>query len=341
MITLTHNLLLDIGKDAFEVATIGPEEDIWNTISTSITSIYFDSPGSMILYKDRIARVESAQLFRIRWYGKKPSSNELIFLELKTHHEQWVQQKSIKERVALKAFDLTEVLQRDGRRWTKDMATIKVTNAKPGMRGKELEDAVSLLLRIRKLVIKKNLQPRIRSTYRRVAFQSNTNNDLRFTIDRDVELSSEENAPLGTWSRLENESAKTIKMPVGVFEVKLGGVEAPKWIDTLLGKGIIQDGHKFSKYLSGASILFQKDVKTLPYWAEYPLFRRLYNGVIDSETNCKSDSDITRLTVNSENVPMSKEQKGNIFQKIALLFPFCSTNEKVTAPKVRARIEVR
>lgn len=114
-----------------------------------------------------------------------------------------------------------------------------------------------------------------------------------------------------------------------------------KWVDTLLGKGIIQDGHKFSKYLSGASILFQNDVRTLPYWAEYPLFRKIYNSVIDSETNCKSDSDITRLTVDSENVPLSKEQKRIIFPKLALLFPFCSTDEKVTAPKVRARIEVR
>ena len=108
-------ITLEIGKDASEVANVGAEENIWNTISTSITSIYFDSPGSMILYKDRIARVESAQLFRIRWYGKKPSGNELIFLELKTHHEQWVQQKSVKECVALKACDLTEVLRRDGR----------------------------------------------------------------------------------------------------------------------------------------------------------------------------------------------------------------------------------
>ena len=115
MITLTQNLILEIGKDASEVANVGAEENIWNTISTSITSIYFDSPGSMILYKDHIARVESAQLFRTRWYGNKPSSNELIFLELKTHHEQWVQQNSVKERVALKACDLTEVLRCDVR----------------------------------------------------------------------------------------------------------------------------------------------------------------------------------------------------------------------------------
>lgn len=97
------------------------------------------------------------------------------------------------------------------------MADNKVTNAKPGMRGKELEDAISLLLRIRKMVIKKNLQPHVRSTYRRVAFQSNTNNDLRFTIDRDIELSSEESAPLGSWSRLGNEYKKKVTMPVGVF----------------------------------------------------------------------------------------------------------------------------
>jgi uncharacterized membrane protein YidH (DUF202 family) len=336
--------LLVYGKDPSEISSISSEEDIWDTISSSISSIYFDSPETMVLYKDRIARVESAQLFRIRWYGNKPSDHELIFLELKTHHECWVGAKSVKERVALKACDLSEVLLRDGRQWSEDTATEKVKNAKPKATGKELEDAVNLLLRIRKLVIKKNLQPRVRSSYRRVAFQSNTNNDLRFTIDRDIELSSEEGAPLGAWCRHDDVKAKPVMMPVGVFEVKLGGVEAPKWVDTLLGKGIIQDGHKFSKYLSGASILFEKDVKTLPYWSQHPLFLKYYYNIDDdTEANCKDHSldksEITRLSLESETDSFLSNDKKGIFKNIAFHCVPRGKKHRMVAPKNRARIE--
>ena len=274
-------LLVYKGKDASELTKINSEEDIWKTISTSITSIYFDSPKSMVMYQDRIARVESAKLFRIRWYGNKPSNNEKIFLELKTHHEQWVQHKSVKERVELYASDLSQVLSRDGLKWSPQHAATKITRANPKLDGKQLSNAVELLLRIRNLIIKKNLIPRVRSTYKRVAFQSSSNNDLRFTIDRDIELSSESGAPLGSWCRPSDLNAESVMMPVGVFEVKLGGVEAPYWVNTLLSEKKIEDGHKFSKYLSGASILFEDNVSTLPYWAEYPLFKRFYKQLRD------------------------------------------------------------
>lgn len=299
----------------------------------------------MVLYKDRIARVEAAQLFRIRWYGNKPSDHELIFLELKTHHERWVQNKSVKERVALKACDLSEVLLRDGRQWSKDIATEKVKNAKPKATGKELEDAIALLLRIRKLVIKKNLQPRVRSSYRRVAFQSNTNNDLRFTIDRDIELSSEGGAALGAWCRHDDKNANPVMMPVGVFEVKLGGVEAPEWVESLLQEEKIQDGHKFSKYLSGASIHFQKDVKTLPYWAQYPIFTQFYYSADDDiEANYKDNSldnsEITRLTLESETDSLLRNENKGIFKNITFRCAPRGKKEKMVAPKSRARIEV-
>ena len=45
---------------------------LWDTLATPISSVYFDSPN-MDMYKERIARREGAQLFRVRWYGKKPS----------------------------------------------------------------------------------------------------------------------------------------------------------------------------------------------------------------------------------------------------------------------------
>lgn len=46
------------------------KEEFWKSLASPISSVYFDSEN-MDLYKERIKRSEGAQLFRIRWYGKK------------------------------------------------------------------------------------------------------------------------------------------------------------------------------------------------------------------------------------------------------------------------------
>lgn len=75
-------------------------DKLWDSMTTPITSVYFDAPD-MSMYKKRLARLEGAQLLRARWYGnKKPQGTGIIFLELKTHHEKWVVNSSVKERAA-------------------------------------------------------------------------------------------------------------------------------------------------------------------------------------------------------------------------------------------------
>jgi len=351
---LSHNE--QTGNEDTSLSTVNRDnkEDIWNSIATSITSVYFDSPKTMVMYKERIARIESAQLFRIRWYGDKPCGDELIFLELKTHHEQWVDNKSVKERVALRARDLTQALLRNGVKWTEDKAQELLLAAKPKLHGDDLDDAVDLLLRIRRLIIKKNLHPCVRSSYRRVAFQSNANNALRFTLDRDIELSNEADAPLGSWCRDDDTLVPSVMMPVTVFEVKLGGVLAPAWITSLLDRYKIQDGHKFSKYLSGASMLHEENVSCLPYWAEDPLFQGFYRNVrIESGMTSRAedkpliqtshpskgnydrkDSDDTLLDSEKVSWLNNKDKKRSIFSTSKF-----RTSKKIT-PNQRVRVEV-
>lgn len=341
--------------------------DIWDTVSTSITSIYFDSRDDLTLYKDRISRIESAQLFRARWYNDKPSGEEHIFLELKTHHEQWVLNESVKERVAIQAKDFRHVLLRDGKIWNEAIAKKLLLAAKPNLSGDELATATDLLLRIRKLIIKKNLQPCVRSSYRRLAFQSNTNNALRFTIDRDIELSSEIGAQFGHWCRpSEDTHVAKVMIPISVFEVKLNGVDTPEWVSTLLTESKILDGHKFSKYLSGASMLYEDKVPILPYWAEDPIFISYYNNmsnrsqilIRNDESKCLSQrlcaqKDVEVVTFSSDeenqcsdtNGSMILRQKGHRRPFLNLL-NFRKRNRsqqakrKSVASKDRVRIEV-
>lgn len=105
---------------------------LWTSLATRITSVYFDSPN-MALYKTRIARLEGAQLLRARWYGDTmPTGDRVVFLELKTHHERWVAQKSVKERASILERDMPRFLD-PAATWTEKDARdmISTSDAKP------------------------------------------------------------------------------------------------------------------------------------------------------------------------------------------------------------------
>ncbi|KAJ1798384.1 vacuolar transporter chaperone, partial [Coemansia sp. RSA 2599] len=65
----------------------------------AITSIYFDNQD-LDLYQGRIEKSEGAEAIRLRWYGSMDSTE--IFVERKTHHEDWTGEKSVKERFSIK-----------------------------------------------------------------------------------------------------------------------------------------------------------------------------------------------------------------------------------------------
>lgn len=149
-------------------------DKLWDSLATVITSIYFDSKD-MSLYRERIARAEGAQLLRVRWYGTTmPTGDKIIFVELKTHHEKWVANKSVKERASIQERDMVNFLRPV--RWKKEDAEQMILRAKPNMKAENLPKAIDLLLRMHNLVVRHELTACVRSVYDRAAFQSSTNN---------------------------------------------------------------------------------------------------------------------------------------------------------------------
>jgi len=67
---------------------------------SAITSIYYDNPEKWDLYEGRLKKTEGAEAIRLRWYGGMRS--EQIFVERKTHREDWTGEKSVKARFSLK-----------------------------------------------------------------------------------------------------------------------------------------------------------------------------------------------------------------------------------------------
>jgi len=166
------------------------KEDLWESLASPISSVYFDSPN-LDLYKERIKRSEGAKLFRVRWYGNKPKDNESIFLELKTHHECWVDDKSVKERVAIKERNMPKLIDTSDGMWSPEYALELVKEASPNDKEESIKESAALLLEIRSLFCELKLRPCVRTKYTRCAFQSSKNNNLRLTIDRDITVIDE------------------------------------------------------------------------------------------------------------------------------------------------------
>lgn len=135
---------------------------------------YFDSDDKS-LCRERIARAQGAQLLRARWYGTTmPTGDKVIFVELKTHHEKWVAQKSVKERALVLECDMPAFLRPV--RWNNDEAERMILRGKPKIKREELEKQINLLSRMHNLVVNHKLTACVRSVYDRAAFQSASSN---------------------------------------------------------------------------------------------------------------------------------------------------------------------
>jgi len=316
-------------------------DKLWNLAST-ISSVYFDS-DDFRLYRERLARHEGAQLFRIRWYGDKPSGDELVFLELKTHHEKWINTTSVKERVNIRERDVYFFLSTNfSTHDAKDM----VQSANPKLTGKSLTKAVDLLVTMHNLVIKFKLRPCVRSKYQRVAFQSPESNELRLTVDRNIVMIDETSAQPGAWCLPDSSIKDTMikAVPYNVFEVKLAGSETPASIEELETQGVIIESAKFSKFLTGAAAFNSPKLKSLPYWSTDSKFQCLFTPARDRSAVLSSKSSGTDRTDTTDTGTSSfteDKEFGAAFKKRAHIWSsfLRPSQENRIAPKRPARVE--
>jgi len=268
----------------------GGKVDFWKSMAAPITSVYFDSDDCE-LYRERLKRSEGAKLVRVRWYGaKKPGGNSTVFLELKTHHESWINNKSVKERVNIPEKRMNSLIDISSGPWTTGTAEeIVAEAATPEMTKEEKDAATALLVEIRALVCELKLKPCVRTSYTRAAFQCPKNNNLRMTIDRDITVVDEKmarrhrnknNKNNKSWCIEDNDVVPIeafAKVPYGVFEVKVASGESPDLVEDLERSVAIVEVPKFSKFLTGASLHNSNLIETLPWWSKDELFAPMYN----------------------------------------------------------------
>ncbi|KAJ2053095.1 hypothetical protein H4S04_000898 [Coemansia sp. S16] len=227
--------------------------------SPAITSIYFDNED-LDLYQGRIEKSEGAEAIRLRWYGDM-ESNE-IFIERKTHHEDWTGEKSVKERFSLKEKYINDYLSGD---YTMD-SKIQRLREEGKKSDQDLQDMETLS-----------------TFYNRTAFQIPGDARVRISLDTELTMVREDGfdgkARAGNnWRRTDIgidfpfpqlPESDVCRFPYAVLEVKLqtqSGVEPSQWVTDLIDSHLVEAVPKFSKFIHGTSVLLEDRVDVFPFW---------------------------------------------------------------------------
>lgn len=244
---------------------------------SAISSIYYDNTDTWELYEGRLKKTEGAEAIRLRWYGGM--ENETIFVERKTHREDWTGEKSVKARFTLKEKNVNAFMTG---KFTVEEAFAKMR--KEGKKSiKEIEDLEQLAREIQYRVITRRLVPVTRSFYHRTAFQLPGDARVRISLDTELTMTREDNLDgrkragdnwrrmdIGIdwpFSQLPPEDVELF--PYAVLEVKLqtqAGQEPPQWVRDLTASHLVEAVPKFSKFIHGTATMFPTRIDLLPFW---------------------------------------------------------------------------
>jgi SPX domain protein involved in polyphosphate accumulation/uncharacterized membrane protein YidH (DUF202 family) len=243
---------------------------------SAITSIYYDNEN-LDLYYGRLRKDEGAEAHRLRWYGGMGA--DTIFVERKTHREDWTGEKSVKARFPLKEKFINPFLKGE---YTVPQAFEKMR--KEGKKPiKEIENLEALARETQYSVIKKKFRPVVRSFYNRTAFQLPGDARVRISLDTELTMVREDNfdgvdRTKGNWRRMDigvdwpfsQLPQKDVeRFPYAVLEVKLQtqlGQEPPVWVRNLISSHLVEAVPKFSKFIHGVATLLPDKIDLIPFW---------------------------------------------------------------------------
>lgn len=243
---------------------------------SAITSIYFDNED-LELYLGRLEKTEGAEAVRLRWYGDV--NTKTIFVERKTHREDWTGEKSVKARFPIKEHLVNAFLR--GEYTVDEEFQQLVTKGKKTQA--EVDSMIQLANEVQYAVLTRNLKPVMRSFYNRTAFQLPGDARVRISLDTELTMVREDNwdgriRAGDNWRRtdigidypfeqLPPEDKELFKY--GVLEVKLQtqfGQEPPQWVTELVQSHLVEAVPKFSKFIHGCATLLPNRVDLVPFW---------------------------------------------------------------------------
>ncbi|KAF9065092.1 VTC domain-containing protein [Rhodocollybia butyracea] len=239
------------------VLVFNPDKD-FEIKDSAITSIYFDNED-LDLYLGRLEKTEGAEAIRLRWYGD--TDVKTIFVERKTHREDWTGEKSVKARFPIKEHLVNAFLR--GEYTVDDDFQQLVKKGKKTQQ--EVDSMIQLANEVQYAVLTKKLVPVVRTFYNRTAFQLPGDARVRISLDTELTMVREDNW-MDRRARLSPDDKELFKY--GVLEVKLQtqlGQEPPQWVTDLVQSHLVEAVPKI-QFIHGCSTLLPNRVDLVPFW---------------------------------------------------------------------------
>ena len=242
---------------------------------SAITSVYYDN-DDFELYMGRLEKTEGAEAIRMRWYGGMDTNT--VFVERKTHREDWTGEKSVKARFPIKEKYLNQFLE--GTYTTDEL--FQKTREQGRKSEKEIAELEQLAQEVQYTTLTKRLHPMMRTFYNRTAFQLPGDARVRISLDTELSLIREDNNGKSrsgdNWRRMDIgvdypfkqlPESDICRFPYAVLEVKLQthvGQEPPQWVLELVNSHLVESVPKFSKFIHGCATLLEDKINVLPFW---------------------------------------------------------------------------
>lgn len=245
----------------------------------TITSIYFDN-DKFDLYQQKVEKAEETGSLRLRWTGQLADQPEIL-LEKKLVNENTGSRDirlSIKEKY-IKPFLAGEY------KMEKQVRKLEERHGADSEQVKSLQNTID---EIQSFVKDKRLEPIVRATYQRSAFQIPGDDRIRVSLDTNLALIREDALDTDRpcrdpedWHRSDVDNQRMeypyksirkgelAKFEHAILEIKVKDsnfTHNNSWLNDLMSSHLVFEAPKFSKFVHGVAELFEDYVNAFPFW---------------------------------------------------------------------------
>ncbi|KPI34357.1 Vacuolar transporter chaperone 3, partial [Cyphellophora attinorum] len=245
----------------------------------TITSIYLDN-DKFELYQAKVDKTDEASSVRLRWTGQLADKPDIV-LEKKVVSDAT---NSRDIRITLKQKYVVPFLKGEYK-LEKQIAKLE---ERLGADAKEVTDLRNNVSEIQSFIAEKSLEPALRASYTRTAFQIPGDDRIRVSLDTDLALIREDALDTDRpcrdpedWHRSDIDDRElefpfsSIKQgeidrfPHAVLEIKVKDTKYTRnnaWLADLMSSHLVKEAPKFSKFVHGVAELFEDYVNSFPFW---------------------------------------------------------------------------
>lgn len=246
----------------------------------TINCLYFDNEN-FELYNNKLVKSPNASTLRIKWIGKLYNKPKL-YIEKKSF-EKNSETYDVDEKFSLKEKHMDSFIN-----GTFDLEKYLRKLLKKGESPEAVQEAEKHIESFSKFIKDNHVQPCLRTTYKRTAFQIPGDDKVRVVIDSDIyfirEDAFDEQRPIrdpSLWHRTDIDSkvnsplsllrkGEYVKFPYAELEIKIKTKKNKKmlWVDELAHSHLVKEIPNFSKFIHGIASLFLEDDKldNVPFW---------------------------------------------------------------------------